>query len=92
MIENIGLALLVFGVAVLIDILIASYTMKLADKKINTAAVLASISVLASGINTKSYVDHFWLIIPFALGAGVGTKIAGGIEDFLSRRFSTSTD
>ena len=71
--EYLGRALLVFGVALALDVLWALYIRRTATGAAGPAATYAAGIFIASAYNTLSYLQSPWLLVPMACGAWVGT-------------------
>lgn len=66
-------SILVFFAALVVDVLWALYIRRTAQGAAGPASVYAALIFLAGAYNTLSYLENPWLLIPIALGAGVGT-------------------
>lgn len=75
MVGTAGQCLLVFTVAVLLDIVWARYTRALTDMRRLEASAWSFMIIIGGGVQVVNYVHNRWLLIPAALGAAVGTYI-----------------
>ena len=73
-------ALSVFFAFIVLDVVWARYMIALSDRKVRSACLWSMVIPLLSGWITVQYVDNNWMLIPAALGAGVGTWLAMRIK------------
>ncbi len=68
-------SILVFCAAIVVDVLWALYIRRTAHGQAGPASVYATLIFLAGAYNTLNYLQNPWLLIPIALGSGVGTYV-----------------
>lgn len=73
MLEHALRGLGVFVFAILIDIVWVHYIRATAQGRAGVAAVAAAGTLLFGAVNIISFVRGPWLLLPAALGAGLGT-------------------
>jgi hypothetical protein len=66
----------VFLAMAALDYVWAKYTHAVTDRYINRASTYATLIILCNGFVVIEYVKDYWLLIPTAAGAYVGTWIA----------------
>ena len=67
---------LVFVAMVATDIVWAQYTRAVADHNLRKAPVMAAAIISIGAFVTTSYVQDYWMILPAAAGAYVGTFLS----------------
>ena len=70
------LAILVFFLTAIVDILWILYLKYAADRKAIKGGFYGMMIYLAAGINIISYTTHWLLLVPAAAGAFMGTSLA----------------
>lgn len=67
---------IVFTIAAMLDFVWAIYTRHIVARNAGLAAFWAMIVAALIGVNTISYTENNWLLVPAAAGAFVGTYLA----------------
>lgn len=73
---SIGLGLLVFGAALIVDWLAASWTASVSDKRAVRAALFSACIAVSSVLMLLLTVEDHWLMVPSTIGHAVGSFVA----------------
>ena len=80
------LVCILFVVGLLLDVAWAKYTLAVSGRNPLAAAVWAITIYMPMGVYTPSLAHHPWLVVPMALGAGIGTLVTVWRAQTLVRR------